>query len=155
MYNIGDFVNIPSKNINGKICRINNEKYTIYYNGKYIVCNANDIIPSKKMLTENLDKSSSSFNINYIFNKDTKDNYVPEVMLRHLTKDEAIVKLDKFISDSICAKEKYVKIIHGKNGGVLKKEVWDYLRNSPFVKDFRLGGYFEGQFGVTIVNLKY
>ena len=107
------------------------------------------------MLTENLDKSSSSFNINYIFNKDTKDNYVPEVMLRHLTKDEAIVKLDKFISDSICAKEKYVKIIHGKNGGVLKKEVWDYLRNSPFVKDFRLGGYFGGQFGVTIVNLKY
>lgn len=39
-------------------------------------------------------------------------------------------------------------------GGVLRKSVHEYLASSPYVKDFRLGNYFEGSYGVTIVNLK-
>ena len=77
-----------------------------------------------------------------------------EIMIRHQTVDEALFNLEKFIDNAICNNIKIVKIIHGKNGGILRREVHKYLDNSPFVKEHRLGGYYEGSYGVTIAFLK-
>ena len=75
-------------------------------------------------------------------------------MLRHQTVEEALDNLDKFIDNAICNNVKIVKIIHGKQGGKLRHAVHDYLENSPYVKEHRLGGYYEGSYGVTIAFLK-
>lgn len=75
-------------------------------------------------------------------------------MIRHQTVDEALSNLDKFIDNAICNNVKIVKIIHGKNGGILRREVHKYLENSPYVKGHRLGGYYEGSYGVTIAFLR-
>ena len=79
---------------------------------------------------------------------------IDEIMIRHQTVEEALSNLDKFIDNAICNNVKIVKIIHGKNGGILRKEVHKYLENSPYVKEHRLGGYYEGSYGVTIAFLK-
>ena len=49
---------------------------------------------------------------------------------------------------------KDIKIIHGKNGGILRKAVHDYLKHNKHVETFRLGNYYEGSYGVTIIKLK-
>ena len=75
-------------------------------------------------------------------------------MLRHKTLDIALFELENFIEESISNNILNIRIIHGKNGGILRKGVHDYLKKSNKVIEFRLGGYTEGQYGVTIVKLK-
>lgn len=77
-----------------------------------------------------------------------------EIHLRGMTVEEAVIKLDKFIDDSIIMGLTTVRIVHGKGTGILRMAVADYLRNSKSVKNFRLGVYGEGEDGVTIVTLK-
>ena len=45
-----------------------------------------------------------------------------------------------------------MSIIHGHGTGTLRKAVQNYLKNSPNVKSFRLGGEGEGGVGVTVVT---
>ena len=76
-----------------------------------------------------------------------------EVRLRHLTTDEALPILDRFLHDSFVAGLRRVSVIHGKGTGTLRLMVRRELRNHPLVKSFRAGGKGEGSEGVTIVEL--
>ena len=46
-----------------------------------------------------------------------------EVMLRRLTVDEALIKLDRFLNKTYVAGLHYVRVIHGKGTGTLRLEV--------------------------------
>ena len=145
MYTIGDYVKVTNSNITGKIVNISKQYITILANDKIV-----------KLKKEQIEKIKEPANIS----KDIKVNIqlssppIDEIMIRHQTVEEALSNLDKFIDNAICNNVKIVKIIHGKNGGILRKEVHKYLENSPYVKEHRLGGYYEGSYGVTIAFLK-
>lgn len=47
-----------------------------------------------------------------------------------------------------------VKIIHGKGIGVQKEIVRSVLKSTEFVKDFKNGAEFSGNWGATIVNFE-
>jgi len=64
--------------------------------------------------------------------------------------DEAIDKLDKFLSDALVNGFSEVEIIHGTGTGVLKKVIIDYLKSYPKLQSFH--GQ-KGNLGITIVNL--
>jgi DNA mismatch repair protein MutS2 len=64
--------------------------------------------------------------------------------------DEAIDKLDRFLSDALVNGFSEVEIIHGTGTGVLKKVVIDYLKSYPKLQSFY--GQ-KGNLGVTIVKL--
>ncbi len=49
---------------------------------------------------------------------------------------------------------KVVKIIHGKGIGVQREIVRSVLEKTDFVKSFKNGPEFSGNWGATIVNLK-
>ena len=76
-----------------------------------------------------------------------------EVHLRHLTVDEATLKLDKYLHDAFMAGLWQVMVIHGKGTGTLRQVVGEQLAKHPLVKSYRPGGYGEGGAGVTIVEL--
>ena len=76
-----------------------------------------------------------------------------EVMLRRLTVDEALLKLDKFLNDSYTAGFYCVRVIHGKGTGTLRTEVRRELMRHPLVESFRTGDPWEGGAGVAIVQL--
>jgi DNA mismatch repair protein MutS2 len=78
---------------------------------------------------------------------------VNEVMLRHLTQDEALPVLDKFLHDAYMANLPEVRIVHGKGTGTLRLMVVRYLGAHPLVKGYRPGGYGEGGSGVTVAEL--
>lgn len=78
---------------------------------------------------------------------------IDEVYLRHLTVDEALLKLDQYLNSAFMAGLYQVKVIHGKGTGTLRQVVREQLAKHPLVKSYRPGGYGEGGAGVTIVEL--
>ncbi|MBR5701731.1 MAG: Smr/MutS family protein, partial [Oscillospiraceae bacterium] len=78
----------------------------------------------------------------------------PEVDLRGLTGEEALLMLERYLDSARMAKLNSVRIIHGKGTGALRKTVQDYLRRSGDVRSFRIGRYGEGEDGVTIAEIK-
>ncbi len=82
------------------------------------------------------------------------DEMLPsELRLRHLTVDEALPRLDRFLHDAYMAGLVQVTIIHGKGTGKLRETVRRELTRHPLVKSFRPGDYGEGGEGVTVVQL--
>ena len=78
----------------------------------------------------------------------------PELDIRGMACDEAIVVLDNFLDNAYMGNLPTARIIHGKGTGVLRAAVHDELRRCKYVKNFRLGVYGEGETGVTIVEFK-
>jgi len=76
-----------------------------------------------------------------------------EIRLRHLTVDEALIKLDKYLNDAVMAGLYRVKVIHGKGSGTIRQETRRHLARHPLVKSYRPGEHGEGGAGVTIVEL--
>jgi len=78
---------------------------------------------------------------------------IDEVHLRHLTVDEALLKLDKYLHDAFMAGLYRVRVVHGKGSGTLRQVVRRQLAKHPLVQSYRIGVYGEGGAGVTIVEL--
>ncbi len=76
-----------------------------------------------------------------------------ELRLRHLTVDEALCRLDQYLNDAFMAELPSVRIVHGKGMGKLRRAVHDLLAEHPLVLSYRLGGYGEGDYGVTMVEI--
>ncbi len=70
------------------------------------------------------------------------------------TIEEALPKLEKFISDSILNDFDTIAIMHGVGTGALKKFVREWLHKSRDVAKFRDAADAEGGKGMTIVTLK-
>jgi DNA mismatch repair protein MutS2 len=64
--------------------------------------------------------------------------------------DEALEKLDIFLSDALVNGFSEVEIIHGTGTGVLKKVIIDYLKSYPKLQSFHGK---RGNLGITIVKL--
>jgi len=64
--------------------------------------------------------------------------------------DEAIDRLDKFISDAMLNGLNEVEVIHGTGGGVLARLVTEYLKNHPKIEKFYR---VSGNLGATIVEI--
>ena len=76
-----------------------------------------------------------------------------ELLLRRLTVEEALDRLDQYLYDAFMAGLPSVRIVHGKGTGKLRRAVHESLAKHPLVKSYRLGDYGEGDYGVTVVEL--
>lgn len=81
-------------------------------------------------------------------------NVSPEVSLRGMRADEAMIRLDEYIDEVCLAGLSPVRVVHGKGTGALKKVVWEYLQKQPQVSGFHHPPEEEGGSGVTIVELR-
>lgn len=80
-------------------------------------------------------------------------NSEPEIMLRRLSVDEALVKLEQGLYDTFMAGFHSVRIIHGKGTGTLRNVVRRELANHTLVESFRPAEPWEGGAGATVVQL--
>jgi len=76
-----------------------------------------------------------------------------ELRIRHLTVDEALFRLERYLNDAFMSGLPSVRIVHGKGTGTLRRAVHKALTRHPLVKSFRLADYGEGDYGVTVVEL--
>ena len=81
-------------------------------------------------------------------------NFKPELDIRGMLGDDGCFMVDKYLDEAIVAGIKSVTIIHGKGTGALRSAVWKFLKGDKRVSEFRAGQYGEGDYGVTVVELK-
>ena len=112
------------------------------------------IIDEDKLETKTADEKFLKARSVNTFSDSTKAmNFNPEINLLGKTVDEAVAMLDKFLDDALLTHAEYVRIVHGKGTGALRRGVTEYLKTKKFVKSFRAGEFGEGDTGVTIVKL--
>ncbi|GAB4504246.1 MAG: endonuclease MutS2 [Anaerolineales bacterium] len=76
-----------------------------------------------------------------------------ELDLRGQASDDALDLLDRYLDQAISTGLPWVRIIHGKGSGTLRRVVRQALRQHPHVISFEEGGPKEGGEGVTVVRL--
>ncbi|MBQ6515989.1 endonuclease MutS2 [bacterium] len=74
--------------------------------------------------------------------------------LRGLKVEDGLDKLELFLDKASLANLTPVTIIHGHGTGAMKSAVREFLKVSPYVKDFAPGEQASGGDGVSVVNLK-
>ena len=74
--------------------------------------------------------------------------------IRGKTVEDALDALELFLDQASLAGFGEVTVIHGHGTGALKSAVREFLKTSPYVRDFRAGGDGEGGDGVSIIDLK-
>ena len=151
-FKIGDNVKITDTNIYGIITGIqykNNESVcNLFTNEKKIKISSDKL---EKEVTNTKKDNKKRPNFNYY---NTSHNFIPEIMIRHQTLDIAMYNVENFITEALINKVYEIKIIHGRNGGILRRAVHEFLKHNKNVESFRLGSYYEGSYGVTFIKLK-
>ncbi len=67
--------------------------------------------------------------------------------------DSGIHELDEFINHAFMEGDEMIKVIHGKGEGRMREAVQDYLKDVPFVEEFRDAQAPVNAMGVTLVRL--
>ncbi len=76
-----------------------------------------------------------------------------EVSLRGMRAADALDKLDKYLDRAYLAGLPYVRVVHGKGTGTLRKLARDLLKEHPLVAEIRPAEPHEGGEGVTVAKL--
>lgn len=82
------------------------------------------------------------------------NSFKAECDIRGMTGEDGCFIVDNYLEEAISAHVQSVTIIHGKGTGALRSAVWKFLKTDRRVADFRAGQYGEGDYGVTVVDLK-
>ncbi|PMP85990.1 MAG: hypothetical protein C0174_02845 [Thermodesulfobium narugense] len=150
--NIGDYVNISTMNISGRVVKkqgrrslVQTEKSKIWINNSLLTFERDE--SDKKLERERINTFNVLNNL-----KSVGSNF--EISVRGLRAEEAIQKVEKFIDKSLISNIPYVRIVHGKGEGILRKIIHEILEKHPQVKSFNLADPHEGGAGVTIVHFK-
>ena len=83
-----------------------------------------------------------------------KRDFKPTIDVRGQTGDDAWFMIDKYFDDAKISSVKSVTILHGKGTGALRTAIWKYLKADNRIESYRAGKYGEGDYGVTVVELK-
>ncbi len=153
-FHIGDTVFVHSLNLNGTVHTLPNQKGELTVSMGILHSQVHirdlEIIQEKNYEDKLRNKSSSLGKLK--MNKAASMS--SEINLIGMTKDEAIMNLDKYLDDAFLTHISPIRIVHGKGSGVLRNAVWDYLRSQKHVKSYRQGAFGEGDYGVTIIEFK-
>ena len=84
----------------------------------------------------------------------TNKAFSPSLDVRGRNIEDAWMEIDKYFDEALLVSVKSVTIVHGKGTGALRKGLWEFFRTDARVKKYRNGEYGEGDFGVTVIELK-
>ena len=76
-----------------------------------------------------------------------------ELDLRGIRVDDGLAQLDNYLDAAYVSGLPFVRIIHGKGTGAMRKAIRDVLHSHPLVSHYEGGSEKEGGDGVTVVNL--
>ncbi len=150
---VGDSVNVVSLGLKGTVSTLPNARGDLFVQMGILrsQVNINDIeLLDEEVVTGPGFNKTQSGKI-----KMTKSATIhPDINLIGKTVDEAIFELDKYLDDAYLAHLPQVTVIHGRGTGALKNAVHAHLKKLKYVKSYRVGGFGEGDHGVTIVEFK-
>ena len=80
--------------------------------------------------------------------------FSPSCDVRGKNIEDAWLDIDKYLDEAQMFGVKSVTIVHGKGTGALRRGLWEFFRKDYRIKKYRNGEYGEGDFGVTVLELK-
>lgn len=150
---IGDSVFVTSIGLRGTVTTLPNPKGDLFVQMGSLNSQVN--IKELEMVEKEDNKPASNNRTQSGKIKMSKSSTIsPEINLIGKTVDEALFDLDKYLDDAYLAHIPQVTVIHGRGTGALRNAVHAFLKKSKYVKDYRVGGYNEGNTGATIVEFK-
>jgi DNA mismatch repair protein MutS2 len=75
----------------------------------------------------------------------------PTLDVRGQRAEEALRNIEQFLDRCVRNGDDLAMVIHGHGTGAIKRELRDFLKNSPYARSFRPGDTGEGGDGVTVV----
>ena len=81
-------------------------------------------------------------------------HFPSEINLIGTTVDDALQSLDKALDNSLLGSDRFLRIVHGKGTGALKRAINSALKGDPRVSNFGPAPLDQGGAGATIVELK-
>ena len=115
-------------------------------NVKNLMLVTDDIAKKMDQVTTNAPKTPKK--------KASNKTFSPSFDVRGNNVEDAWIGIDKYIDEAILVGIKSVTIVHGKGTGALRKGLWEFFRTDNRIKKYRNGEYGEGDFGVTVLELK-
>ncbi len=146
---VGDIVLITTMNKEGVVERIQGDTITVKTDKLSMKVNKNTL----RLLTE-LKKLEGKKKAQKSATYSPRPDVKAEIDLRGMTGDDAWFMVDKYLDDAKRGALNSVTLIHGKGTGALRAALWRYLKSDKRVANFHVGAYGEGDFGVTVVELK-
>lgn len=152
-FHIGDAVKVLSLNLNGTVSSLPNAKGDLYVQMGILRSQVN--ISDLELIEEEVIKGPNFSKTGSGKIKMSKSSFIsPEINLIGKTTDEAIPLLDKYLDDAYLSHLPQVTVIHGRGTGALRNAIHAHLKKLNYIKSFRVGGFGEGDHGVTIVEFK-
>ncbi len=152
-FKVGDTVRVLSMNLNGTISTLPNDKGDLFVQMGILRSQVNikdlELIDEPMITGPNLKKTGSGQ-----IKMSKTATISPELNLIGKMVDEALPLLDKYLDDAYLSHLPQVTIIHGRGTGALRNAVHGHLKKTKYVKSYRIGGFGEGNQGVTIVEFK-
>ena len=145
---VGDFVSIPSLNLNGIVKRIKDDKATISADGGMTL----------NVSVDKLHKLERKPTVTKVKKSDNYDSFMKldvglELNIIGQRVDEARGNIIKYLDDCRVKHFKTVRIIHGFGSGALRKLTHEILSKQKDLT-YTLGGASDGGGGATVVTFK-
>lgn len=146
---IDDYVTIDGLGFIGRVISLKGEKIEIITtDGMSVKSTLNKV----KKVDAPSNKRVFKSNVDELINLKSDVGLELNIIGEHV--DEGIMRLAKYLDDARLKHFSQVRIIHGMGSGALRKAVHEYLKKCDFVKEFHLGGQYDGSTGATIVIFK-
>lgn len=149
---VGDYVTIPSLNVEGKVASIKGEKAIVNTNDGFSFNipkeQLHKIHPAK--INVKVRKKETN-NIDFVLSNSQKVGLELNLIGMHV--EEAQNALIQYLDSARLRRFKTVRIIHGFGSGALRKMVRSYLDTQKDLS-YRSGDNYEGGGGATVVNFK-
>jgi DNA mismatch repair protein MutS2 len=147
---VGDMVRVPRLNGQGEVVEIldGGKKVDVIVSGLRFTVNVREL--------EVAEKAPKTAEKHVKVSRPRVARSAQEIVLVGSRVDEALDKLDIFLSQAMLANMEEVRVVHGFGTGRLRQGIHDWLRQQRAVASFRLGKHEQdpGGAGVTIVTLR-
>ena len=144
-FKLNDYVKVKGLQYQGEIISIKGNKAIISTNGMRMNVKVSDLVHALKPKKKKVASVSTST---------TTARPKMECNVIGMRVSEALSIVQKYLDNALLHKMYSVTIIHGSGTGALRSAIHEFLKKQKYVKDFRLGGGYEGGVGATVVTLK-
>ncbi|MBA7535769.1 Endonuclease MutS2 [subsurface metagenome] len=146
----GDQIRIKGLESTGEVIEVNEKTYLVAFGSMMTTVEHSRVELVKGDRVDRKKEARKSYTSNF---KQRKLNFKPEIDIRGMRGDEALLQVQNFIDDALVVAVHQVKILHGKGDGILRQLIRDYLNTIEVVRSIKDEHADRGGAGITMVEL--
>jgi DNA mismatch repair protein MutS2 len=152
-FRLGDIVWVPSLKSEGEVTELSSQDAEVAIGRLRVRARLDEL--EKRSRSERKESDRVTGRSNNERDKQVTRGASPglELDLRGAKVEDALSRIDNYLDAAYMAGLPFVRIIHGKGTGALRKAIRDVLHRHPLVSRYERGNEKEGGDGITVVNM--